>query len=113
MVDTYELEYLSFSLSCVPFGECLQTYKGYDMGKLTSSNIVYSKVTEIYYKLVDGVLYRYPTYANAEPGWAKSGYSKDFRGSNWSVVTQAQFLKHTQPKPKPTERTISDQARRR
>ena len=28
-----ELEYLSFSLSCVPFGECLQIYKGYKMIK--------------------------------------------------------------------------------
>lgn len=39
-----------------------------------TSQILYSKVTGIYYAKVKGVLYKYPAYGGAERGWVKSEY---------------------------------------
>ena len=65
------------------------------MGKLTDNNIVYSKITQIYYKRIKGELYKFPSYAGADSQWDKASYSKDFKGSNWVVVTTKQFIEGT------------------
>ena len=41
--------------------------------------ILFSKVTEILYKMEKGVLMKYPTYAGANKCWEKSAYSKEFK----------------------------------
>ena len=40
---------------------------------------VYSKVTEIYYKIVKGQLMKFPVYQNSEYGWKPSIYKGSFK----------------------------------
>lgn len=48
-------------------------------GDIQEGVILYSSVTEIYYKKVKGVLMRYSAYGGAERGWVTSAYSGDFK----------------------------------
>ncbi len=40
---------------------------------------VYSKITEIYYKIVKGKLMKFGTYSNADIGWKQSMYMGSFK----------------------------------
>ncbi len=61
------------------------------MDKLTKDNIVFSKITQIYYKYVKGKLFKFAAYPGADPQWVTSAYSKGFTGSNWKIVSEEEF----------------------
>lgn len=55
--------------------------------------VMYSIVTEIYYKVVKGVLMKYPTYGGAERGWAESMYSGNFKHMKVATAKEIKDLK--------------------
>jgi len=44
--------------------------------------VLHSSVTDIYYKTVKGVLYKYPDYPGAARGWDESMYTGAFSHMN-------------------------------
>ncbi len=70
------------------------------MKKFYFEGILFSKVTEIFYQVKDGVLYKLPVYTidNGKKGksspirnWTKSDYSDDSGNSkNWKKASEAQ-----------------------
>ena len=55
--------------------------------------VMYSKITEIYYKMVKGILYKYPTYGGAERKWTTSMYSLGFKHMKVATKQQLKGLK--------------------
>jgi hypothetical protein len=55
--------------------------------------VMYSKVTEIYYKMIKGILYKYPTYGGADRQWSPSMYSMGFKAMK--VATKEQIKRLT------------------
>ena len=47
------------------------------LNDLKNGEVAHSKVTDIYYRLIDGVLYKLPMYGGADTIWRKSEYSLD------------------------------------
>ena len=54
--------------------------------------VMYSPVTEIYYKIGKGILYKYPTYGGAAQQWSPSMYSLGFRAMKVATKTQIKRL---------------------
>ena len=55
--------------------------------------VMYSPITEIYYKTVKGILYKYPTYGGADRRWSPSMYSMGFKAMK--VATKIQIKRLT------------------
>ena len=64
--------------------------KKYKKEKLEEGVLVFSPVTEIYYKLVNGEVMKYPTYAKADKIWKVAGYKGSFKGM---LVSRVKNLK--------------------
>ena len=61
--------------------------------KLEEGIVVYSTVTDIYYKVVKDTLMRYSNYGGADRQWVKSGYSKGFKHMRKATPQEIKGLK--------------------
>ena len=54
--------------------------------------VLYSSITQIFYKMKKGVLMKYPTYAGANRCWSYSLYSMDFKHMTAATKEQLKEL---------------------
>jgi len=54
--------------------------------------VMYSPITEIYYKMVKDILYKYPTYGGADRRWSPSSYSLGFKAMKVATKREVKGL---------------------